>query len=217
MPFDHYLGQATLCFLLIVSPTRGTYGHSNTRTGRKSHAIATRTHGPGLVRCALGAWLMLAAAAKQTELQYLYGKLTNPFSAARQYTSILTIQHEQAWRLGDRFFFVDILDDGSRDGFNDEDLYGEWYPTLSLIKLAGTEFRLGPILDIKLIGDINLDADADVLKYLPGMRASWRAPSFATVNTALTAFIDASSGVARGGASRTSNSFMIDLNWAPPF
>ena len=160
---------------------------------------------------------MLASGAAQTEFQYQYGKLTNPFSAAREYTSILTIQNAQGWRLGDSFFFMDIIDDGSHDGFNDKDLYGEWYPTLSFSKLTGREFKLGPIRDVALIGGINFDADADVLKYLPGMRASWRVPGFLFLNTDFTAFIDASSGVARGGAPRTSNSFMIDVNWALPF
>ena len=83
------------------------------------------------------------------------------------------MQHAGSWQLGDSFFFVDILNDGVHDGFNNRDIYGEWYPTLSFSKLADTEFRLGPIRDIALVGGINFDADADVLKYLPGMRASW--------------------------------------------
>ena len=119
--------------------------------------------------------------------------------------------------VGDSFFFVDILEDGGHDGFNDKNLYGEWYPTLSLSKLAGTEFGLGPIRGIALMGGINFDADADVLKYLPGVRVSWQVPGFAFLNTDLTAFIDASSGVMRGGAPRTSDSFMVDVNWALPF
>lgn len=160
---------------------------------------------------------MLASCAAQTEFQFQYGNLTNPFSGARQYTSILTIQNAQAWRWGDSFFFIDIIDDGGHDGFNEKDLYGEWYPTLSFSKISGTEFKLGPIRDIALISGINFDADANVFKYLPGIRASWQVPGFLFLNTDITAFIDASSGVARGGAPRTSNSFMIDVNWARPF
>lgn len=158
---------------------------------------------PGLLRCVAGAWLMLGTASAQTEFQNQYGRLTNPFSAASQYTSILTVQHAGSWQLGDSFFFVDILNDGVHDGFNNRDIYGEWYPTLSFSKLAVTEFRLGPIRDIALVGGINFDADADVLKHLPGMRASWQVPGFAFLNTDFTAFIDASSGVAQGGAPKT--------------
>ena len=113
--------------------------------------MTTGTHVPGLLRCVVGAWLALAtAAAAQTEFHYQYGRLTNPFSGAKHYTSILTVQHAIGWQLGDSFFFVDILEDGGHDGFNDKNLYGEWYPTLSLSKLAGTEFGLGPIRGIAL-------------------------------------------------------------------
>ena len=179
--------------------------------------MTTGKHVPGLLRCAVVAWLVLATATAQTEFQYQYGRLTNPFSGEKHYTSILTVQHAMGWQLGDSFFFVDILDDGGHDGFNDKNLYGEWYPTLSVSKLAGKKFGLGPIRDIALIGGINFDADADVLKYLPGVRLSWQVKGFAFLNTDLTAFIDASSGVMRGGAPRTSDSFMVDVNWALPF
>ncbi len=177
-------------------------------------------HVRGLLQCAVGASLVLATfgtSAAQTEFQYQYGKLTNPFSATREYTAILTVQHAQGWKLGDSFFFMDIIEDGGHDGFNEKNLYGEWYPTLSFSKLAGTKLRLGPIRDIALIGGINFDADADVLKYLPGVRVSWQVPGFAFLNTDMTGFIDASSGLARGGAPRTSDSFMVDVNWALPF
>ena len=119
--------------------------------------------------------------------------------------------------MGDSYFFVDILDDGGHDGFNDKDLYGEWYPTLSFSKLSGTEFQLGPIRDIALIGGINFGADADIFKYLPGVRASWQVPGFAFLNTDWTAFINANSGVKGGGAPRTSSSVMFDVSWALPF
>ena len=175
------------------------------------------THAAYLLRCTAIAWLVLASASAQTEFHFQYGRLTNPFSAQREYTTILTVQNAVAWKLGDSFLFVDILEDGGDDGFNEKDLYGEWYPTLSFSKLSGTEFGFGPIRDIALISGINFDADADVFKYLPGVRVSWKLPGFVFLNTDVTAFIDASSGVARGGAPRTSDSFMVDVNWLLPF
>ena len=92
-----------------------------------------------LRRGAAGAALILAApiaAVAQTEFHYQYGKLTNPFSGERAYTSIVTVQQASSWALGDSFVFVDILDDGGADSFNDKNFYGEWYPTLSLGKLS---------------------------------------------------------------------------------
>ena len=174
----------------------------------------------GLLRYAVGAWLVVGTAptaAAQLDFQYQRGNLTNPFSGERYYTSILTIQHATGWKLGDSFFFMDIIDDGGNDGFNDKDLYGEWYPTLSFGKMTGKEVKLGPIRDVALIGGINFDADANFFKYLPGVRLSWKVPGFLFLNTDITAFIDANSGAASGGAPRTSNSFMVDANWALPF
>ena len=52
------------------------------------------------------------AADAQTEFHYQYGKLTNPFSRERAYTSIVTVQQASSWALGDSFVFVDILEDG---------------------------------------------------------------------------------------------------------
>lgn len=157
------------------------------------------------------------AATAQTEFQYQFGRLANPFSGERAYTSILTVQQASSWVLGDSFLFIDFLQDSRTDGFNDKNFYGEWYPTLSLGKISGHKVGAGTLRDIALISGINFDGDADVLKYLPGIRLSWDVPGFAFLNTDMTAFIDASSGVARGGAPKTGNSFMFDVNWGASF
>lgn len=158
-----------------------------------------------------------AAASAQMEFHYQYGKLTGPFSGESTYTSILTLQHAGQWSHGDSFFFVDLLNDGGGDGFNEKNAYGEWYPTLSIGKLAGRSIQAGPLRDVAVIGGINFDIDANVFKYLPGVRMSWSAPGFLFLNTDVTAFIDASSGVERGGAPKTGDSFMFDVSWGAPF
>ena len=89
-----------------------------------------------------------AAAFSQTEFHLQYGKHKNPFSAAAaQQTFVFTVQQAAGWKLGDSFFFIDYLNYDARDGFNDRDFYGEWYPTLSFGKLANKELRVGPIRD----------------------------------------------------------------------
>ena len=158
-----------------------------------------------------------AVAGAQTEFHYQYGRLVNPFSGERADTSILTVQQASAWSLGESFVFIDFLEDGGADGFNDKAFYGEWYPTLSFGKLSNRTVGAGPLRDVALIGGVNFDGDANVLKWLPGVRLSWGVPGFVFFNTDLTAFIDDSSGVARGGAPRTSDSFMFDVNWGAAF
>lgn len=177
----------------------------------------TITHTLRRVRCALLVALLLAApsaAPAQTEFHIQYGSLDNPFSGQAEQTVILTFQHALSWSLGDSFFFTDFLDDVSVDGFNDRDFYGEWYPTLSLGKLAGRTVGAGPLRDIAIIGGINFDGDVDFFKYLPGVRASWDVPGFYFLNTDVTAFIDANTGLEKGGgAPKTGNSWMFDVNW----
>ena len=119
--------------------------------------------------------------------------------------------------IGRHFFFIDYLNDDARDGFNDRDFYGEWYPTLSFGKLANKELRVGPIRDFALIAGVNVGGDAGVVKYLPGLRASWDLPEFLFLNTDLTAYIDDNTGVDNGGAPKEDNSFIFDVSWALPF
>ena len=151
-----------------------------------------------------------ATAFSQTEFHLQYGKHKNPFSAATHPTFVFTVQQAAAWKWGESFFFIDYLNDDTRDGFNDRDFYGEWYPTLSFGKLANRELRVGPIRDFALIAGVNLGGDANVVKYLPGLRASWDLPGFLFLNTDLTAYIDANTGVADGDAPQADNSFMVD-------
>ena len=167
----------------------------------------------------VGTFLLAAPtmSAAQTEFHYQYGKLANPFARTRHFTHILTVQQASSWSLGDSFVFIDILDDGVADGFNDLEFYGEWYPTLSFGKLADRTVGGGPVRDVALIGGMNFDGDANVFKWLPGARLSWDVPGFIFFNTDLTAFIDASSGLERGGAPRTGDSFMFDVSWGAAF
>ncbi len=181
----------------------------------------TRLAQLGLLRAWLPALAMLAAApagtAAQMEFHYQYGKLTNPFDATQHGTHILTFQHASSWSLGDSFFFIDLLDDSVADGFNDIEFYGEWYPTLSVGRLADQTIGGGPLRDIAFIGGINVDGDANVFKWLPGARFSWDVPGFVFFNTDVTAFIDASKGTNNGGAPRTDDSFMVDVSWGAAF
>lgn len=197
------------------------------RLTRLAHPLARppagatrRALGRGLRRAATTTALWLAAAScasAQMEFHYQYGRLTNPFTGQQSPTSILTIQQAMSWSYGDSFFFIDFLDDELSDGFNDLDLYGEWYPTLSFSKLTGRTVGGGPVRDIALIGGINFDADANFMKYLPGVRVAWDVPGFLFLNTDITAFLNASDGVGPGAAPRTSDSFMFDVNWGAVF
>ena len=102
-------------------------------------------------------------------------------------------------------------------GFQDFDMYGEWYTNFSLGKITGKPVGGGFIKDIGIILGFNWAADANVKKYLPGIRLSLDLPGFAFANLDIMAYIDDSEGVASGGAPSEDDSFLIDFNWARPF
>lgn len=160
-----------------------------------------------------------AAQWSTTELHYQKGTLDAPgfVGGGDASTNIITFQHASGWKYGDNFFFIDHLDDDKVDGFNDQDWYGEWYSNFSLGKISGANVGAGPIKDVGILMGFNWAADASVTKYLPGIRLSWDLPGFAFLNTDITAYLDDSKGVARGGAPTEDNSWMLDVNWAYPF
>ncbi|MCY4160058.1 MAG: nucleoside-binding protein [Bacteroidetes bacterium] len=143
----------------------------------------------------------------QTEFHYARGSLLNPFTGEYSSTNILTFQNAGTWKLGSSFFFIDFLDDATDDGFNDKEFYGEWYPTLSFPKLLGRNFKMGPVVDVAFISGLNYDGDANILKYLPGVRLSWQIPGFIFVNTDFTSVIDYSDGT------RHDSGFLFDISW----
>ena len=153
-----------------------------------------------------------------TELHLLYGNLDVPTFAGGGDSDyfVYTFQHADGWKYGDNFFFIDVLD-ARNSGFQDFDLYGEWYSNFSLSKVTGKKVDAGVISDIGFILGFNWARDADVKKYLPGIRLSLDIGGFAFTNLDITAYIDDSKGVSSGGAPKEDDSFMVDFNFARPF
>ena len=164
------------------------------------------------------AWLAGASsAAAQTEVHFQYGSHANPFTETTSGTIVVTLQHASFWRFGDNFFFIDVIDDGNNDGFNDNDFYGEWYSNFSLGKLAGRDLGAGPFADFGLIGGVAAGGDANFLQWLPGARISWSVPGFIFLNTDFMAGLDRSGGLDSGGAPKAGNRFVFDVNGLLPF
>ena len=172
-------------------------------------------------RRVLFAALLLAgapvAASAQTEVHFQYGNIVNPFAETSTRTAVVTFQHASFWRLGDNFFFIDVIDDGVNDGFNDNDFYGEWYSSISLMKLAGRELETGYVADLGVILGWAAGADANVFQTLTGARISWRLPGFVFLNTDFMGTVDYSGGLDSGGAPKAGNRFVFDINGLLPF
>ncbi|MFY8272711.1 nucleoside-binding protein [Pseudoalteromonas sp. SSDWG2] len=158
-----------------------------------------------------------AATWSKTQLHVNYGEFKNPFTKAEANTSNFSLQHASAYSLGDNFFFIDILNDDVEDGYQDSDFYGEWYTNFSYSKISGNKAQLGPIKDVGFVMGFNAAGDANVMKYLPGIKFDWQVEGFDFVSTLVTAYIDDNDGISSGGAPRETDSWMIDLAWGAPF
>ena len=172
------------------------------------------------VRPFLAALLLAAAssaAEAQTEVQFQYGSLTNPFRETTKGTVVLTIQHASFWRFGDNFFFIDAVDDGRADGFNDKDAYGEWYSNFSLGKLSGRDLSFGPVADLGLFMGLAMGMDANVFQWLPGARISWNLPGFIFLNTDFMIAVDGTDGLDGGSPPAQDSRFGVDINGLLPF
>ena len=162
-----------------------------------------------------------AAEWSKTELLYQQGKLLAPSFAGggKHATTVITLQHASGWTYGDNFFFVDHLNDDNSDGFDDSEFYGEIYLHLSATKIFDIKIPVDLVKDVGMVLGVNASADANVIKYLPGIRISWDLPGFAFLNSDITAYIDNSDGIQVGKANAPSedNSFMIDVSFGYPF
>ncbi len=157
--------------------------------------------------------LVHAAQWSSTEIHYQRGTLDTAFTSESIDTTILTLQHASGWSYGTNFFFVDLSSTS-----HNEDLYGEWYSTFSLSRITGKTFALqstggNGIKDIGIVLALNMGADSNVKKYLPGISLNWQLPGFTLFKTMVTAYIDDTVGDA---ASKQDNSYMIDWAWNYP-
>lgn len=169
---------------------------------------------------ALAAVLLVAmpsAGQAQTEVHFQYGSITNPFAETSTGTVVLTIQHASFWRFGDNFFFIDLMEDGVGDGFNDKDAYGEWYSNLSLRKLGGRDLGFGPFADFGIFAGVAFGADANVLQWLPGARIAWNLPGFVFLNTDFMMAVDGTDGLDGGSPPERDSRTVIDINGLLPF
>lgn len=153
-----------------------------------------------------------------TEVHVQYGNLAVPTFAGGGHSDhlIYTLQHASGWDYGDNFIFLDVLDARS-SGFQDFDLYGEWYSNFSLAKLTDRNIAFGPVSDIGFLLGLNWARDSEVMKYLPGVRLSLDIEGFAFANLDIMAYIDDSQGLSSGGAPEEDDSFLVDFNFARPF
>jgi nucleoside-specific outer membrane channel protein Tsx len=83
------------------------------------------------------------------DVQVLHG---NDFKFGDKERTTVTVEHSDGWQYGSNFFFADIVD---RNDIGVE-VYTEIYPSLSLNKISGHDWSVGPIKDISLMAGLNI-------------------------------------------------------------
>lgn len=86
-----------------------------------------------------------SATWSSTNIQYLSG---SKYKVGDETRSIITLEHVNAWKYGDNFFFVDITNPDRKGTATSTGFYGEISPRLSLSSLSGKKMSAGLIKDV---------------------------------------------------------------------
>lgn len=88
-----------------------------------------------------------AGSAKwsSSNIQYLYG---SSYELGDDERSVVTIEHVNAWKFGDNFFFVDVTNSDRAGNSTPTEFYGEFSPRFSLSSISGKKLSVGIIKDV---------------------------------------------------------------------
>jgi nucleoside-specific outer membrane channel protein Tsx len=156
-----------------------------------------------LLICAIaGAALSSQASAEMlwstASLSYLKGGNYQVGDHDRQ---VFTIEHASSHSWGDNFFFMDRLN--SKDGTKQS--YSELAPRLSLGKISGKDFSLGPVSDVLLAGQWESGEGFDNFMY--GFGVNLKVPGFKYVTA----------NIYHVNNEKTDNNNQLTVTYAYPF
>ena len=107
--------------------------------------------------------------------------------------NIFTFENTAAGRWWSSYLFVDVLRSWSEADANAKEVYGEWYPSLSLRALAGKAPSKGLLRDITLTVGLNTGVRStgpSPFAVLPGATFAFNVPGFTFVSVGAFAYID---------------------------
>jgi len=115
-----------------------------------------------------------SASFSTTNIQYLYG---TQYELGDDTRSIVTLEHVNAWKYGDNFFFVDITNPDRTGEITGTEFYGEISPRLSLSALTGMKLSGGIIKDTLITATLEMgDAGSGFHNYLYGLAVDLNVP-----------------------------------------
>ncbi len=127
--------------------------------------------------------LSFAAGAAQwstTKAEFLYGW---NYERDDKNAMILTLANATGWAYGDSFFFIDASHVDDKD--NTGGMHMEWSPRLSLLRTFGNGQLDGPLKDVYVIVQSDLDSNQydNKITLMGGLSADWNVPGFAFFKT----------------------------------
>jgi nucleoside-specific outer membrane channel protein Tsx len=96
---------------------------------------------------------------------------------------ILTVANATGWKYGDSFLTFDVVKINERS--DTEGIHLEWGPRLSLLRAFGQKPMTGPIKDVYVIAQADIDANrfTERVTLMGGLSADWNVPGFAFLKT----------------------------------
>jgi nucleoside-specific outer membrane channel protein Tsx len=120
-----------------------------------------------------------SALWQETNLQYLWGRnfqTLDPSDPKDHSRSTITIEHADAWKYGDNFFFFDVTNPEINRNGAKTSIYGELSPRLSLGKITGQDLSAPFVKDVLLAGTLELGNGFH--NHLYGLGLSLNLPKF---------------------------------------
>ena len=133
--------------------------------------------------------------------------------------NIFTFDNTAGGRWWSSYLFVDVLRSWSDADANAKEVYGEWYPSLSLRALAGKERSKGLLRDVGLTVGLNTGVRStgpSPFAVLPGLTFEFNLPGFAFFSVGTFMYIDR--GRFQGQPNDcTGSTWQITPSWSAPF
>jgi nucleoside-specific outer membrane channel protein Tsx len=153
-----------------------------------------------------------------SDIQFLYGSSFHEPGVEDNVTKrTFTLENSSGWTWGSSYFFIDYLRSDAADDHATE-FYGEWYPSLSIGKVACQKFKC-PLKDVLLTMGFNAgtkSTGASPLVFLPGVTLDFKLPLFQFFSLGIYAYIDRGriNGLDNGSNDTT---YQITPSWSLPF
>lgn len=155
-----------------------------------------------------------------SDIQILYGwNFKEPGLSEDVPKNVFTFENTAGWSWGSSYLFVDILRSWSDADANAKEVYGEWYPSVSLRKLSGRTPSAGFLRDVSATVGLNSGVRSTSpapFVVLPGATFDLNVPGFTFVSVGTFAYIDRGrfEGQPTGCEATT---YQVTPSWSLPF